>query len=422
MSAQPHEPPARVTARAVLTVFLPFAGGYYLSYLYRTVTAIIADRLQADVGLSAAELGLLTSAYFVAFAAFQLPLGLLLDRFGPRRVNGGLMLLAAVGALGFALAEGLVQLWLARALIGLGVAGGLMASFKAITEWFPQRRWPVVNGCFLATGGLGAVSATAPVEALLTVTDWRGVFAGLAALTVGVAAAIWFVVPEPRSGRAHVPLRGQLAGLKAIYADAFFWRLAPVAVLCMATTLAITGLWAGPWLRDVAGMERQAVAGTLLAVMIAMTAGFILWGSLANGLERLGVPLTLTVSVGIAIFLLAFGMLILGVSPWPHGPWLAFGLMGNVTALSYTLLSRHVPLAYAGRANTALNLLVFSAAFAAQYAIGGLVDLWPETDGAYPPAAYRSAFALFWTLCLLAWGWYLVRAKRAPHGHFRPAA
>ena len=119
---------------------------------------------------------------------------------------------------------------------------------------------------------------------------------------------------------------------------------------------------------------------------------------------------------------LVFGALILGLVPWAAGPWVAFGLMGNVTALSYTLLSRHVPLAYAGRANTALNLLVFSAAFAAQYAIGGLVDLWPETDGAYPPAAYRSAFALFWTLCLLAWGWYLVRAKRAPHGHFRPAA
>jgi len=421
MSAEAHQPPMRVTARAIFAVFLPFAGGYYLSYLYRTVTAVIADRLQADVGLSAADLGLLTSAYFVAFAAFQLPLGLLLDRFGPRRVNGALLLLAALGALAFALGQGLVQLWLARALIGLGVAGGLMAAFKAITEWFPERRWPLVNGFFLAMGGLGAVSATAPVEALLTLTDWRGVFFGLAAVTVGVAAAIWFIVPETRAGRAHVHLRDQLAGLKAIYADAFFWRLAPVAVLCMATTLAITGLWAGPWLRDVAGLGREAVAGTLLAVMIAMTAGFILWGSLAASLERLGVPLTVTVSVGIAIFLAVFGVLILGVAPWPRGPWLAFGLMGNVTALSYTLLSRHVPLAYAGRANTALNLLVFATAFGAQYAIGGIVDLWPETDGSYPPTAYRAAFALFWVLCLLGWGWYLLRAGRAPHGRFRSA-
>ncbi|SDG11342.1 Major Facilitator Superfamily protein [Limimonas halophila] len=421
MSAQPHEPPARVTARAVLTVFLPFAGGYYLSYLYRTVTAIIADRLQADVGLSAADLGLLTSAYFVAFAAFQLPLGLLLDRFGPRRVNGTLMLLAALGAVGFALGEGLLQLWLARALIGLGVAGGLMAAFKAITQWFPAHRWPIVNGFFLAMGGLGAVSATAPVEALLTVTDWRGVFLALAALTVGVSAAIWFIVPETGAGHAHVRLGDQVAGLTAVYADPFFWRLAPVAVLCMGTTLSITGLWAGPWLRDVAGMGRAEVAETLLVVMIAMTAGFILWGSLASTLERIGIPLTVTVSVGIAIFLLVFGVLILGLVPWAPVPWVAFGLMGNVTALSYTLLSRHVPLAYAGRANAALNLLVFTTAFAAQYAIGGIVDLWPETGGRYPPEAYRSAFALFWALCLLGWGWYLLRARRAPHGSFRAA-
>ena len=165
-------------------MFLPFAGGYYLSYLYRSVNAVIAEDLSADVGLSASDLGLLTSAYFVAFAAFQIPLGLLLDRYGARKVHGLLLLLAALGALGFALGDGLLQLWLARALIGLGVAGGLMAALKAITQWFPESRWPVVNGCFLAMGGLGAMSATAPVEALLQVTDWRGIFVGLAAATL----------------------------------------------------------------------------------------------------------------------------------------------------------------------------------------------------------------------------------------------
>src|SRR3546814_17486954 len=103
-------------------------------------------------------------SYFLAFAGFQLPLGLLLDRFGPRRVQSALLLSAALGSVLFALADSLVELAVARALIGLGVAGGLMSSFKAITLWFPQERWPPITGCFLAMGGLGASAATAPLE------------------------------------------------------------------------------------------------------------------------------------------------------------------------------------------------------------------------------------------------------------------
>lgn len=412
--------PQRVTSRAILTVFLPFAGGYYLSYLFRSVNAIIADRLQADLGLDATALGVLTSAYFVAFAAFQLPLGLLLDRFGPRRVHGLLLLLAAAGSALFSMGEHLWQLWLARALIGLGVAAGLMAALKAITQWFPERRWPVVNGCFLAMGGLGAISATAPVEAVLQLTDWRGLFAGLALATLAVALAIFVVVPEKRRAAAPPALKAQLAGVRAIYADRFFWRLAPLSGLAMGTSLAIQGLWAGPWLRDVAGLDRAATASTLLFMAGAMTVGFVLWGSLADLLEQRGVPLTRTLGVGIGGYLLALGAIIARVAPGSIAPWLAFGLIANVSALSYTLLSRHFPLHYSGRANTALNLLVFASAFGVQPAIGAIVDLWPAgSDGGYPAVAYQSAFATFWLLILLAFAWFLGGARRAPMGTSR---
>src|SRR3546814_470353 len=148
--------------RAVLTVFLPFAGGYYLSYLYRSVNAIIAEPLVRDIGLDAADLGLLTAAYLLAFALSQVPLGVLLDRFGPRRVQACLILSAALGAFVFSRGTTRETLLLGRALIGLGVSGGLMASFKAITLWFPRDRWPLVNGCFLSMGGLGVMSATVP--------------------------------------------------------------------------------------------------------------------------------------------------------------------------------------------------------------------------------------------------------------------
>ncbi len=412
-SAAPTQPPARVTLRAVLTVFLPFAGGYYLSYLYRSVNAIIADHLVADVGLSASALGLLTSAYFLAFAAFQIPLGLLLDRFGPRRVQATLLLSAALGAFVFSRGDSEALLILGRALIGLGVAGGLMASFKAITLWFPEARWPLVNGCFLAMGGLGAMSATAPVEALLQVTDWRGLFAGLSLATLGVCLAIFLAVPERGTGGGSRGLGEQLRGLRYVYTDRLFWRMAPMAMAAMAASMSIQGLWAGPWLRDVAGFDRAGVAGALLALSGSLTVGFVLGGTAADLLGRLGIPLIRVMGGGLLVFMTAQAAIVLELDPAGLWPWLLFGLTGNITALAYAQLSRHFPLAYSGRANTALNVLVFLGAFAAQYAMGGIIDLWPETArGGYPEPAYQAAFGTFLGLEVLAFAWFALGGRR----------
>ena len=116
-----HARPAAI--RIALTVLAPFALGYFLSYLFRSVNAVVGPNLVAKIGLTAAELGLVTSAYLIAFALFQLPLGLLLDRFGPRRVQTGLLSCAALGSLLFATGESLLALTLARALIGRSCSG-----------------------------------------------------------------------------------------------------------------------------------------------------------------------------------------------------------------------------------------------------------------------------------------------------------
>src|SRR3954465_15047583 len=118
--------------RLIARVSLPFAAGYYLSYLFRTINALISGHLVSDITLGTADLGLLTSVYFLVFAAAQIPIGVLLDRFGPRRVQSVLLLVAAAGAGLFAMSAGLVSLSVARALIGLGVAAGLMAGLNCI--------------------------------------------------------------------------------------------------------------------------------------------------------------------------------------------------------------------------------------------------------------------------------------------------
>ena len=158
----------------LLRVFIPFALGYFLSYLLRVVNAVIAPDLVRDLGLSASDLGLLTSTYFLAFAAFQLPLGILLDRFGPRRTESVLLLFAAGGACIFAVSDDLSGLMFGRALIGLGTSACLMAAFKAYVMWFPKEQIPLINSFQMTVGGFGAITGTMPVEITLQLTDWRG--------------------------------------------------------------------------------------------------------------------------------------------------------------------------------------------------------------------------------------------------------
>ena len=166
-------------------VFCPFAAGYFLSFFFRNVNAVISKDLSSEFALSPSDLGFLTSMYLLAFAAFQLPLGVLLDRYGPRRVVAALLCVAAAGALIFALARDVTMLSIGRALIGLGVSAGLMGAIKAFTLWFPLSRLAMLNGLYLAAGGIGGLSATAPAQALIEPLGWRGLFHVLSGLSVG---------------------------------------------------------------------------------------------------------------------------------------------------------------------------------------------------------------------------------------------
>lgn len=401
-------PPLSVTLR----ILLPFAAGYFLSYLYRTVNAVISPDLIAALDLDATALGLLTSVYFLAFALFQLPLGLLLDRYGPRRVEAALLLVAAAGAGVFAFSADLPGLILGRALIGIGVSGCLMASFKATTSWFEPSRVPAMNGWILAAGGLGALTATRPVELALSVTDWRGVITVLALATLAVAAFIFAVAPERSPGHSARPAR-LLQGVARIYRDRYFWRVVPAIVLTQSAFLSIQGLWAGPWFRDVAGFDRTGMANHLFFTAAAMVAGFLLIGNLASRLARIGIPLTRSLTGGLLMFMLVQLGIALELTRLSLPLWLLFGFFGSSSILAYPLLSQHFPPELSGRVNTSINLLVFSMAFVAQWAIGAIINLWPETaGGGYDPQGYQSAFGLLLLLQTAGYLWFLRGLRR----------
>ena len=361
---------------AALRVFLPFAAGYFLSYTFRVVNAVIAPDLTAELHLGPSALGLLTAAYFISFAAFQLPLGILLDRFGPRRIEAALLLLAGAGALLFAGAKTLTMLILARALIGLGVCACLMAAFKAFVLWFPRQQLPMINGFQMAAGGLGALIATAPVEAAMGFVGWRGIFLILGILTLVVAAAIFTIVPEKENPPRQENFAEQIGGIFRVFTSPVFWKIAPWTTMSQATFLAVQGLWVGPWLRDVAGYDRTETAQALLLIAASMVAGFSVLGTLADRLSRIGIAPMRTAAASMALFMLVQALLILGNPSWALPLWILFGFFGTSGILPYGALSQLFPATLTGRLNTTLNLLVFVTAFCAQWGIGALIGLW----------------------------------------------
>lgn len=402
---------AALPARTAVSVVLPFAFAYFLSYVYRSINAVISPDLIADFSLSAAELGLLTSAYFLAFACFQIPVGILLDRFGPRRVNAALFVLAAAGALVFSLSQNFTTLLAGRALIGLGVSAGLMSSIKVFTIWFPMERLPAITGRILFVGGLGAMAATVPVETLLGITDWRGVFQIASLLTLAAALALYFVVPERDTTRRHETWTEQFGGVSRVFRSAVFWRIAAASAVFQAINMAVQGLWAGPWLMDVAGLDRDAVAGHLLALAAATMIGFLGWGLAAFKLARHGISALALFKIGTSLFIAVQVLLALGVTTGAGALWAAFGLFGTASSLSFSILSQAFPVTMTGRANTALNLIVFSSAFAFQWLFGAVVGLWPGESGHYHPDGYRAAFALLLILEILAFGWLMIGTR-----------
>lgn len=395
----------------LLRVIIPFALAYFLSYLFRVVNAVIAPNLAADLEVGPADLGLLTSGYFVSFAAFQLPLGVLLDRFGPRRVEGSLMVFAAAGALSFGSASSLLGLSAGRALIGLGVSSGYMAAIKAYTLWFPAYQWPRINGLHLAAGGLGALAATLPVEFALGYTDWRGVFILLAVLSALVAAAIFWGVPEKRQEASTVRLGDQLRGVRQVFTSALFWRVTPLTVISQVTFMSVYGLWSGPWLRDMAGMDRAGIAGVLFWSAAAMTASFVIAGFIAERLNTMGIPPMATAVWGMFLFMIVQVLLMVAPASWATALWVLFGFIGSTGVISYPALAMNFPAQLAGRLSTGLNLLVFVAAFAVQWGIGAVIDLFPvSASGNYSPQGYHASFAILLALQAVCLAWYALPA------------
>lgn len=379
---------------AVIGVFLCFAFAYLMSFGMRSVTAVIAPELMRDFSLSNAQLGFLGSAYFLAFAAMQLPLGIWLDRFGSRRVHGTLLMFSALGCWLFASAGSYTELWIGRALIGAGVAGGLMSALKAYRFWYPAERQQSLAAWTLMSGSLGALLVTVPARWAIELLSWRWVFWGGGSLFMVAAIVIFVGLPRDEEqhsarGAAGASVAALMAGYSQVFRDPFFWRFAMMSLLAHSVSAALTTLWTGPWLITVNGFAADRAAQVLLLINLSALLGFLGVGAVQPWIRAQGwsIQAICACSTAVAICVQLLIALVPSAAIWPV--WLAYA----VTATFFSMIQPYVGLAFpaalSGRALTGYNLLVFSGTFGWQWIYGVLIDLY-RSAGYADAASYRA--------------------------------
>jgi len=394
-----------------ISLFLAFAFGYFLTHLFRVVNAVVGPAISSEIGIDIAGLGFLTSAYFLAFAATQLPLGILLDRYPANRVQAVFLVSTAFGAVVFAVADSVTMLTIGRALIGLGVSSGLMSAFKAYSTVLPPQRLPLANSLHLAAGSLGVLTGGLPVELAMQAIGWRNLFLCLAVLSLAAAAVLFFGVKHLSAHRGSDSFRALFAGIGHVVVSPAFIRLAPLSVATQASGLALIALWIGPWLRDVAGFAPDKAAIILSSVGVTMIAGYVMCGVVSNKLVARGVPLPSVMIGGYLVFFATLPMIVIIDPAWAVPVWILFALFFSFGTLSYPVLGARFPPGLTGRVHTTLNFLVFAGAFALQWAVGVVVEaLVPFMS---INAAYDVALLGLVGLQAAGYCWYFLRRPEA---------
>ena len=385
--------------RMATRVVLVFGAAYFLSYALRAINAVIAPALSADLQLSNADLGLLSSAYFVGFGGMQLPIGIWLDRYGSRRTEAALLLFGALGAAIFASSASLTGLWVGRALIGVGVSSCLMAAFKAYRVWYAPERQSQLGSWMLVFGTIGALASTVPVALLLPLVGWRGVFWGMSVALLLSAALVYLRLrPVEQAMAQHTVAGGPGPGYLLIFRDRYFRRMALLGAVHQGGFMAMQSLWAGPWMVKVLGMTVEHTSQVLFIFNFCLMLSYLglsWWAPrhVSYG-QRRGLPVLRVVAIGLGLSVAVQALMVLLPHPWSWTLWIAFGVVITVTTLAQTHVSLAFPPALAGRANSAFNLMLFIGAFSVQWGIGLLVDLFVRS-GWSDAVAMRMALACY---------------------------
>ncbi|MDH4450552.1 MAG: MFS transporter [Rhodoferax sp.] len=401
-----------LTRSRAIAVFIAFGVAYFLSALIRAITATIAPTLVAEFQLTSSDLGLLAGGYFLGFAAMQLPLGRWLDRHGPRKVELAFLGVAFAGCIAFASADGFYGLLFARILSGVGVCACLMAALTGYRRWYAPEHLLRANSWMLMVGAFGMVASTLPVQWLLPVTGWRGIFVLLAALIAISMSVIAWQVPvwaqQPSAAKHQLN-----KGYANVWRDPYFRALAPLGFFNYGGLVALQTLWAGPWMTKVAGYTALEAAIGLFWLNVAMLITFWVWGVANPWLARKGYSAERLIRQWTPLTFVLLAILIGATPAYPKTAAAVFTLYcvaTSVVALAQPAVGMAFPSELAGRALSAYNLVIFAGVFAVQWGIGLLVDAF-QVAGMIERMAYQSAFGVYGLACVVC---YLIACRAKP--------
>ena len=370
-----------------------FAFAYILSQFYRSFLAVLTPALTSELGASKADLSLASGAWFIAFALMQFIVGVSLDRFGPRR-TASIMLAAGAGggALLFSLASAPWMIVAAMTLIGIGCSPVLMAPLFIFAKTYSTVRFAVLTSWFVGIGTLGNVLGAAPLAAAAELFGWRPVMAGLGAVTLAVAAALYLIVRDPPPDAEAAGGSTGFSGYLELMRLKVLWPVIPLTAINYAPPIGIRGLWAGPFLTDMHGADTLMIGNVTLFMALGMVAGSFVYGPLDTVFRTR----KWVVIAGNAICLAAIVFLAL----FP-----AISIMAATTALvvigiagaSYGMLMAHAraffPRHLTGRGVTLMNFFAIGGVGLMQFATGGVVSAAASPQ--QPAAAYVALFAFY---------------------------
>jgi sugar phosphate permease len=383
-------------------IFLIASALFVFSQFYRASIAVISPRLMADVGLDPRGLSLMSAAFFYAFALTQIPIGIFLDRIGPRRTMTALSVVAVAGALVFAWGDSLAALATGRVLLGIGMACNLMGAFKLLTLWFSPLQFATLSALVVSIGTIGNLTATTPLALLVGWVGWRWTFSLFAGLNLALAAAFFVVVRDrpqtsPAAPAAPPPPAagpGFFSDLGRLLRNRDFWIISLGTFSRYGIFAAVQTLWAGPFLMTVMGRSALMAGNLIFLLNIGMILGGPLWGRLSDTVFRTRKGVIIT---GLACLAADIGALALIPAAAGSGLLAAlffgFGFFASAGGIMYTHIKELMPIEMAGTAMTGINFFTMIGAAAFLQGMGGLMQaLYPEA--ALGPAAFKAALVL----------------------------
>lgn len=383
---------------AAIKVFAVLALVYVVSHLFRVSNTVIAPDLMVDLGLSSEAMGTLTGAFFVAFSAAQIPIGMLLDRYGTRITVPAMLSFAVVGSLVFAAGEDMFDLTLGRLLMGVGCAGIYIGALVVCSRWFPMRYFATVAGVMVAFGNLGNFLATKPLAGTVSAFGWRWTFGGLAALAAaGALAELLFVRDAPIGHAFHERARESLGDIFRGVGEVFRLKELPPMITIQffgyANTMTILGLWGGPYLHDIFGLGLEGRGSVLLWMSLGLIGGSFFFGPLDRLFDtRKGVVFggaAVACAVLVALAAVPHPSLLLVTILFAA---LAFTNAYNIVALAHARLI--FPERLVGRGMTIMALATMSGVAVMQIATGFLLGAFADESGRIGETGYRIMFAV----------------------------